>query len=323
MKTYRFNIFKFPGKPILSIRNRLPIDPVIDDVADESFDCEVVPKSRSDPQAIGYRRVYQHVTNIPGFWPGSEHEFGQLSYHNRHKYKVPYNTYDTEDQKNALIAQGILSSFGWLVAQSTYQGFSTYNDLTYPLTTQTIITDGQSWSFFVYQLNTTVFETVNFDRSRRTNKCWTSEEMKLFEEIDENGKVIGFNDDVLRQLIKFYITAPKERGYDMKPYLDKQEEAVADIDHLERREFLESRFKHIFSRRPRHRKDLIPEVYLWEWIYKIKFNTRPMDPRRRFFELNQDPWDRKLSDHQAPYIPKELRPGGPKSKAKWAKTYWP
>lgn len=299
------------------------MDPVVENLEDDSFDVEVIPKSRCDPQSIGYRRVYQHVTNIPGFWPGSEHEFGQLCYHNRHEYKVPYNTYDAEDKKNALIAQGILTSFGWLTAQAAYQGFTTFNDLTYPLSTQTVITDGQNWSFFVYQLNTTVFETLNFDRNRRANKCWYSDELKLFDEIDGNGKVIGFNDEVLRQLIKFYLTTPKERAHEMKPFLSKEEEIVADIDDSERRSFLETRFKHIFSRRPRHRKDLIPEVYLWEWIYKIKFNTRPLDARRRFFELNQDPWDRKLSDHQPQYIPKSLRPEGPKSKKKWAKTYWP
>lgn len=311
------------GKPILTIRNRLPLESVIDDFNDHSFDVEVVPRHRTDPQGIGYQRVYQHVTSIPGFWPGSEHEFGQLCYHNRLKYKVSFNEHDAEDETNALKAQGILTSFGWLVAQACYQGFSTFNDLTYPLTTQTIITDGKRFTFFLYQLNTTVFETVNFDKNRRVNKCWSTDELELFEGVDSDGNVIGFNDEVLRHLIQFYLTTPKERNCELKPYLAKEEETVADIDHLERREFLETRFKHLFSKRPRHRKDLIPEVYLWEWIYKIKFNTMPIEPRRRFFELNQDPWKRRLDEHTPPYIPKELRPDGPKSKKKWATTYWP
>lgn len=303
------------------MRNRLPLEPVVESVDDESLDVDSVPKSLCDPKSIGYTREYQHVKTIPGFWPGSEFEFGQLSYNNRFKYEVPYNTYDAEDEFKCLTAQGILTSFGWLVGQAYYQGFSTFNDLTYPLTTQTIITDGQKWSFFLYQLNTTVFETVYFDRNRRANKCWASKEMKLFEGIDSNGKLVGFNDDVLRHLIQFYISTPKERAYDMKPYLGKDEETVADIEHEERREFLESRFKHIMSGRPRHR--LEPEVYMWEWIYKIKFNTRPMDARRRFFELNQDPWARRLDQHQPRYIPKALRPDGPKSRKKWENTYWP
>lgn len=280
-----------------------------------------MPSLRCDPKLIGYSREYQHVKTIPGFWPGSEHEFGQLSYHNRFNYKALFNTDDPEDENRSLTAQGILTSFGWLVGQAYYQGFSTYNDLTYPLTTQTIITDGKRWSFFVYQLNTTVFETVYFDRNRRTNKCWASDEMKLFDGIDDSGKLIGFNDDVLRQLIQFYVAEPKERAHEMKPYLDQEEQTVADIEDKERREFLETRYKHIMSGRPRHR--LVPEVYMWEWIYKIKFQTRPMDARRRFFELNEDPWARRMDEHTPRYIPKSLRPEGPKSRKKWEKTYWP
>lgn len=312
------------GGPILSVRNRLPLQPVLENFEDDAFDVEEIPKSRCDPQALNYKRVYQHGKTIPGFWPGSEHEFGQLSYHNRHKYKVPYNDVDAADKERALKSQAILNSFGWLVGQAYYQGFSTYNDLTYPLTTQTIITDGQNWSFYVYQLNTTVFETVFFDRNRRANKCWGTEELKLFDEIDSNGKVIGFNDEALRYLIQFYLSEPKERNHEMKPFLGTDEQTVADIDHLERREFLEEHYKHLMSGRPRHRVDKMPEVYMWEWIYKIKFNTRPMDARRRFFELNQDPWKRRLDEHTPVYIPRNQRIGGYHDKKnKWRKTYWP
>lgn len=306
------------------MRNRLPLEPVFENFDDDTFDVEEIPKLRNDPQAIGYQRVYQHGRTIPGFWPGSEHEFGQLCYHNRHTYKVPYNEADPNDAKDALKAQGILNSFGWLVGQAYYQGFSTFNDITYPLTTQTVITDGQHWSFYVYQLNTTTFETVYFDKNRRANKCWGTDELKLFEEIDSTGKVIGFNDDVLRYLIQFYLAEPKERGHEMKPYLGSEVQTVADIDHVERREFLEKNFKHLMANKPRHRKDKIPEVYLWEWIYKIKFNTRPMDPRRRFFETNEDPWDRRLDDYHPLYIRRNDRIGGFHDKVnKWKAKYWP
>lgn len=282
-----------------------------------------VPKLINDPKAIGYDRVYQHVASIPGFWPGSSAEFGQLSYHNRLNYNVEFNEDDPNDEQNALKAQGILKSFGWLVAQACFQGFSTYNELTYPLTTQTVVTNGQNWSFFLYQLNTMVFETVHFENNARANKCWGSGEMKLFDVIDGEGNVLGFNDDVLRYLIQFYLSAPKERNYELKPYLGKDQQVVADIEHFERREFLEKTFKHLVSRRPRGRLDRIPEIYLWEWIYKIKFNTRPMDARRRFFELNQDPWKRRLDEHTPEYISKWERPDGIRSKKKWKKTYYP
>lgn len=306
------------------MRNKLPLEPVVDNIEDTTtFDVESIPVSRCDPLAIGYKRVYQHVTSIPGYWPGSAAEFGQLTYHDRLNYSLKFNDIDANDEPNALKAQAILKSFGWLVAQACYQGFSTYNDLTYPLTTQTILTDGRNWSFYLYQLNTMVFETVHFESSKRANKCWGTAELKLFHEVDELGNVVGFDDEVLRHLIRFYLSAPKERVHEMRPYLADEQYTIADIEHAERREFLENTFKHIVSRRPRHRTDRIPEVYLWEWIYKIKFNTRPVDPRLRFFERNEDPWKRRLDEHTPPYISKWARPGGIRSPLKWKKTYYP
>lgn len=145
--------------------------------------------------------------------------------------------------------------------------------------------------------------------------------MKLFESIDSDGKIVGLNSDVIRHLVQFYAAVPKKRDHDMTPYLGSEESTVADIEHTDRRVFLEEQFKHIYSKRLRHR--LAPEVYLWEKIYKIDHKTRPMDPLRKPYELNINPWARRLDEHQPKYIPKALRPGGPKSKPKWETNYWP
>lgn len=145
--------------------------------------------------------------------------------------------------------------------------------------------------------------------------------MKLFEEIDDKGKVIGLNDDVLRNLIKFYINEPKERNIVMKPYLGDDEQKVADIEHVDRRVFLEEKYKHLVSGRPRHK--LVPEVYHWEKIYKIDHETLPLAPRRRFFELGINPFRRTLDDHRLKYVPKIVRPGGKKNRDKGEKTYYP
>jgi small subunit ribosomal protein S30 len=208
-----------------------------------------------------------------------------------------------------------------LLGQASYQGFSTYHDPTYPLSTQTIITDGKVWSFYVYQLNTTQLHIDAIQQNPKVNQCWGTAEMKLFEEIDDKGKLIGFNDDVLRNLIKFYINEPKERNIEMKPYLGLDEQKIADIDDADRRIFLEEKFKHLFSGRPRHK--LIPEVYHWEKIYKIDHNTKPLSPKRRFYELGINPFRRTLDDHRLKYVPKIIRPGGKKNRDKYEKTYYP
>lgn len=87
------------------------------------------------------------------------------------------------------------------------------------------------------------------------NVCWVTEPMKLYDTI-ENEKVLGLNEDVLKTLIKFYANAPEERtGVDMKPYLGKTVKWIADIEHDERRNWLEQQYKHLASNRPRHKYD--------------------------------------------------------------------
>ena len=67
-------------------------------------------------------------------------------------------------------------------------GFSHLIDLTYPLTSQTILTDGQMFSFLAYQLNT--LELWKDDEaSPMVNLCWHSKEIPLYHSV-ENGKVL-------------------------------------------------------------------------------------------------------------------------------------
>lgn len=145
--------------------------------------------------------------------------------------------------------------------------------------------------------------------------------MKLYEKVDENGKCIGLNENVLKNLIHFYANAPVDRKINLKPYLGESEQKIADIKDDKRREFLEKTYKHMVSNRPRHRA--LPEIYMWERIYKINNKTRQLEAKRRPFELGINPFNRRLDEHQPVYIPRALRPEGPKSKKKWEKTYYP
>lgn len=307
--------------PLLSLRNRIPLQPIHDIEHAEVAAAADVPRVAQDPRTIGYMTIYRHGVTIPGFWPSSQHQFGQLSWHDRTHMINRNPAYGAEDHQEALHAQGILNSYAWLYGQACYQGFSTFNDITYPLVTQTIITNGQLWSFYLYQLNTTIINSHVFDTNSKANECWGTKELKLYESIDENGKLVGFNDDVVRHLIRFYGNVPQERDIEMRPYLGEEEQTVADIEDVKRREFLERQYKHIMANKPRHR--LLPEVYHWEKIYKIDNETMPIEPRRRFFELEKNPWARRLDEHAPKYIPKALRPNGPKSKPKFEETYWP
>ena len=315
---------QFVAQPYLTLRHKSPLEPILD-VDVETLDVQTdgidIPVYKFEPQALGYHTKHRHGTTIPGFWPGDQKEFGLVQYQRR-SHLINRHTYCLMDDKiEALHSQGILSSYAWTLGQACYQGFGTFTNPTYPLITQTVITNGQNWSFYVYQLNTTLHFMENADENKRYNLCWGTKEMKLFDKIDENGKLIGFNEDVLVNLVKFYMNQPKTRDYEMKPYLCKVEPKIANILDDERRDWIEKRFKHLFCNRPRDK--LAPEIFMWEKIYKIDHNTMPMDARRRFFELGQKPYHRRLDDHLPVYIPRVVREGGIFDKKKWRKDYYP
>ncbi|KAF4532271.1 hypothetical protein B566_EDAN007243 [Ephemera danica] len=313
---------QYIGQPLLQLRSELPLPSLVP--PDQCMGL-TVPAFTHDPQAFsGDDMPMRHITNIPGFWPGDDHQFGVVSFHSRAHMQQRLPQYGEVEHQEALHIQAILASFGWLMPQSCYLGkynthcFSTFNDVTYPLTTQTVITDGRLWSLYAYQLNTTLVHDENATNNPRCNMCWGTPSLRLFEKL-EDGKLIGFNDEVLMTLLKMFLIPPEERkGIELRPYLDAACPVVAKIEDEDRRAFLENRFKHLVSNRPRHL--LAPEIHFWERIYKIKFKTRPMDARRRPFELWQNPWARRLDDHCPRYVPKILRKD---PKQKFEKTYYP
>ena len=118
-----------------------------------------------------------------------------------------------------------------LILIFVYTGFNTLVDMTYPLTTQTVLTDGRRWQFLAYQLNTLELWKDN-EANPYANLCWIGDEQELYAEVSE-GKVHGFNPDVLRQLIGFLALAPADRPYNLRPTLPEGSE-----DPKQRREYI-------------------------------------------------------------------------------------
>lgn len=132
----------------------------------------------------------------------------------------------------------------------------------------------------------------------------------------------GFNIEVLKNLVKFYLNEPKERtGVDMTPYLNKSAPTLAQIEDQEQRLFQEELFKSLFANRDKYLPD--PEYWDWEWIYKIKNKMRPQDARRRPFELWQNPWALSFYDRPRRYVPKNLRENVKDVRQKFQKTFYP
>lgn len=121
--------------------------------------------------------------------------------------------------------------------------------------------------------------------------------------------------------MKLYLITPQQRpGVDLRPNLGLDERYIADISDEERRIFLER----IFTLLPHGQRSTypLPEIYDWEKIYKIDNKTRPMEPKRRPFELGISPYSKRLDDEHNRYVPKELRKPG-RGREKFERTFWP
>lgn len=311
----------YTGSPSFTVRSELPLPLLLtpSEAENPSFD---VPSFSYDPRVFGVGIEHRYMANIPGFWPGDSNSFGIISYLKKgHLLKRSQRIKDEEDNKNALDRQAVLSSYAWLHAQANFLGFTTFNDITYPLVTQTVITNGKEFNFFIYQLNTILLHSKNIKENPKRNICWSSESFKLYEEV-KDGKIVGLNDETLSILVKLYSNTPSERlGVNLRPYLGQKEKIIADYQDDEKREWLEREYKFLVSNRPRFQE--MPQIYSYEKIYKIDHETRQMDKRRRFFELGIKPQDRKLNDRLGRYIPRAHRPDLPRHKGKLAKEYWP
>ncbi|KAH8386570.1 hypothetical protein KR093_001238 [Drosophila rubida] len=320
-------LVQYTGEPYLALRHRHQLPNWR--TAEESNNLTLakqLPRYKFDARTLGYCTKYQHAVNVPGYWPSANApNFGLLSFQSRAHLQLRPKTYGEEDQLEALHALAIQSSYAWLLAQANYNGFNTYNELTYPLNTQTVITNGREWSFYAYQLNTLLVHGAHVDENPVVNFCRGTAPLPLYGEISEAGKCVDFNEATLRQLLAQYSNVPsiQRSPAELLPYVrDATLRRAADYENGEQREFLERTFKHLASKRPRHLE--LPEIYMWEKLYKIDNPTRSMEPRRRFFELNINPWRRTLDQHDKEYVPRVVRPGGKKNReGRYKKTYYP
>lgn len=312
--------FQYIGRPILQLRHNEPLCPLMD-VKDAHIYEYAVPEYKYDPHNLGFEIRRRFGTNIPGFWPGEKKDFNFLSYHDSNHSKHRLSTYDDLDAEETIQWQAISASFGWLMAIANYQGFSTYHDVTYPLVNQAVLTNGKEFTFSVYQLNTTAIYSEDFFKNPKCNCCWITPSQKLFESF-ENGKLQGFNEDVLKNLITLYINEPKAKeGVNLKPYLGKNEKVAADYEDIVKAEWLERQHKHIQSNRPRHKKDQMYQVYDYERIFVIEHQTKPARKKWRPFDFGEQPYWKPL-DWKPDIIPRKQRVN-PILGPKYRPTFYP
>ncbi|KAH8273311.1 hypothetical protein KR018_011864, partial [Drosophila ironensis] len=312
---------QYSGAPLLSLRHRRQLAPW--KAQDDSSNAELregLPSFKYDARSLGYSTKHQHACNVPGYWPSANgNNFGIISFLSRSHLQSRRKSYGQSDLQETLDSLAIQASYALLLGQASNNGFSTYNELSYPMNTQTVITNGREWSFYEYQLNTLLLHG-DAGENRRLNFCRGTPPIALYAEMSLEGKCVGFNDEVLRQLLNFYTKVPNvvRDAQEERPYLSS---SAPSHENPEQAQFIDKTYKHLTSNRPRHLE--IPEIYLWEKLYKIDNKTRAIEAKRRFFEMDINPWQRKLNQHDREYVPKAVRPGGRKNKEeRYKRTFY-
>lgn len=127
--------------------------------------------------SIGKKIKYCLICLSTGHWYGEGHDFNLLSIYSMDSiYK--YDSYFGEDELlPSLMSWIVNASHAELLAQAYYLGFSMWREPTYPLVSQTILTNRQQWIFGVYQLNT-IGHFKPHDAQTTSNVCWVSPVMK-------------------------------------------------------------------------------------------------------------------------------------------------
>ncbi|KAG8193842.1 hypothetical protein JTE90_029574 [Oedothorax gibbosus] len=269
--------FQYKDFASFVVRMKEPLSPILN-LDHPLCATSEVPDYKYQPEVFDYDTTIRHISSVPGIWPGDEHQFPLILFNTTDKLKDLLSQIKYCDISKIEHSLGVTSSFGYLNAIATYQGFTPFHDLTYPLVAQSVLTNGQDWTFFVYQLNTIAFHS-DVDQKDRRNICWSSKKMRLFDTI-EDGQVKGINEEVYKVLLKFLLNAPIAKdGLNLRPYLGEDKREKEDAEHM--RYFL----RKMFSWAPEFDEHLL-EVPTWEQIYK----DHPEAPPSPYIKRSNASW---------------------------------
>ncbi|KRZ14749.1 28S ribosomal protein S30, mitochondrial [Trichinella zimbabwensis] len=214
--------FCYREKVCTQIRTTYPLSAFIS--SDDPLCLSSIDKFAVDPQLIGMQSDSRHLRMVPGFEYGDDQEFGLVTtrtFGDVYSKMIQWEA-EQEELHECLISLGIATNFAWLTSQAHYLGFNQYNDITYPMVAQTIVTDLRMWYFFAYQLNTLRLMDPWDESILPNNVCWYQGPVKLFDDFD--GSVFtNFNEEVISLCLKFLLNKPDEcTETNLRPYLTKR-----------------------------------------------------------------------------------------------------
>uniref|UniRef100_A0A8C4R9M7 Mitochondrial ribosomal protein S30 n=1 Tax=Eptatretus burgeri TaxID=7764 RepID=A0A8C4R9M7_EPTBU len=202
--------FQIEDQPLHQIRLPKPLPEFVPLESGPSMEAEV-PDYPWHPSRIPlFQRQYENRI-FTGVKTEDQHCYGHTQFHlvadRLHRRSLILK--GLEDQIEVrLRAHGIFSLFAWTAAQALYQGFWADVDVDRPFTSQAIITDGNMFSFFCYQLNTLALDVESDVDNPRRNLCWGTESMPLYK-VAEGDQIVDLDEKTFALLINFLLNKPR------------------------------------------------------------------------------------------------------------------
>ena len=106
-----------------------------------------------------------------------------------------------------LHAHGLMQLFAQAAAEAVQNGFKLDEHLPYPLVNQGVLTDGQTFTFVCFQLNTLDFRRDS-DENGVSNVFWAGPSLKLYEAVKECEGLEGYDNSCAGLLLKFVLNRP-------------------------------------------------------------------------------------------------------------------
>lgn len=268
-------MIQMDGYSALNVRNDSLIEPVESFESDLVNDANLIENFSYPLRNYGAMLKFKRPVSLPGFWFEEVPKYDcphtmflSTDCLNTRNMSIKTKAVPATDRENCLNTQAIMSAFGWLNSLSCYHGYTPFQELDYPFTSQVITTNGQEWLFNVYQLNTHAFHR-DLEIPARNNICWSSGLMRLYGTY-EDGVFKDINKDVIKLLIKFMSkqTSPAyTQQLNLRPYLGTSSEPNSGTANEEEMEKMKTELRNAYEQRENKKLQSDWFVPLFEHVF--------------------------------------------------------
>ncbi|KAL7059371.1 hypothetical protein AAHC03_013734 [Spirometra sp. Aus1] len=206
----------------------------------ESYDFSCLPFTLNKHLSEYLRTVAGYWSDTP-FFKGDPCQFGLVGVLDISRNEDVFDDLASSTLLNAAerefiitrhgLSEGILTAFAWSSAIAYNQGFTLYNDLTYPIPVQLLLTDGHHFQLLRFQLNSLTALWKPEDAGLPFNMAWASQRLALY---DQDAAAINdkitINTTALTLIADALLREPMQPNaeMDLRPYLATTTDSADD-----------------------------------------------------------------------------------------------